>query len=122
MVLAAVPAQVAGGAAGLFSTAQQPGGALGVALFGTVFFGYLDGHSFEAALVHTAPYAMVYNAVLTQARNSSRSVIPSACAWVRVFARGRARNWATSASAHAAANEQRLELEYAAEPAVDVVH
>ena len=58
VVLAAVPAEVAGGAAGLFSTAQQLGGALGVALFGTVFFGYLDGHSFEAALVHTAPYAM----------------------------------------------------------------
>jgi hypothetical protein len=58
VVLAAVPAEVAGGASGLFSTAQQLGGALGVAVFGTVFFGYLDGHSFEAALVHTAPYAM----------------------------------------------------------------
>ena len=58
VVLAAVPAEVAGGASGLFSTAQQLGGALGVALLGTVFFGYLDGHSFEAALVHTAPYAM----------------------------------------------------------------
>ena len=42
----------------LFSTAQQLGGALGVALFGTVFFGYLSGHTFEAALVHTAPYAI----------------------------------------------------------------
>ncbi|HMI27522.1 MAG TPA: MFS transporter [Streptosporangiaceae bacterium] len=58
VVLAAVPAEVAGGASGLFSTAQQLGGALGVALLGTVFFGYLNGHSFEAALVHTAPYAM----------------------------------------------------------------
>ena len=58
VVLAAVPAEVAGGASGLFSTAQQLGGALGVALLGTVFFGYLSGHSFEAALVHTAPYAM----------------------------------------------------------------
>ncbi len=58
VVLAAVPAEVAGGAAGLFATAQQLGGALGVALFGTVFFGYLNGHSFEASLVHTAPYAM----------------------------------------------------------------
>jgi EmrB/QacA subfamily drug resistance transporter len=58
VVLAAVPAEVAGGASGLFSTAQQLGGALGVALLGTIFFGYLDGHSFEAALVHTAPYAM----------------------------------------------------------------
>jgi EmrB/QacA subfamily drug resistance transporter len=58
VVLAAVPVEVAGGASGLFSTAQQLGGALGVALLGTVFFGYLGVHSFEAALVHTAPYAM----------------------------------------------------------------
>ena len=58
VVLAAVPAEVAGGASGLFSTAQQLGGALGVALIGTVFFGYRGGHSFEAAMVHTAPYAM----------------------------------------------------------------
>ena len=58
VVLAAVPVEVAGGASGLFSTAQQLGGALGVALLGTVFFGYLSGHSFQAALVHVAPYAM----------------------------------------------------------------
>jgi hypothetical protein len=59
VVLAAVPVEVAGGASGLFSTAQQLGGALGVALLGTVFFGYLgSGHSFEAALVHVAPYAI----------------------------------------------------------------
>ena len=59
VVLAAVPAEIAGGASGLFSTAQQLGGALGVALLGTVFFGYLGGgHSFEAALVHAAPYAI----------------------------------------------------------------
>jgi EmrB/QacA subfamily drug resistance transporter len=58
VVLAAVPAEVAGGASGLFGTAQQLGGALGVALAGTVFFGYLDGHSYEAALIRTVPYAM----------------------------------------------------------------
>jgi hypothetical protein len=58
VVLAAVPVEAAGGASGLFGTAQQLGGALGVALLGTVFFGYLNGHSFQAALVHTAPYAM----------------------------------------------------------------
>ena len=58
VVLAAVPVEAAGGASGLFSTAQQLGGAVGVALFGTVFFGYLSGHSFEASMVHTAPYAM----------------------------------------------------------------
>jgi len=58
VVLAAVPVEVAGAAGGLFSTAQQLGGALGVALIGTVFFDYLDGHSFEAAIVRTAPYAI----------------------------------------------------------------
>ena len=58
VVLAAVPVEAAGGASGLFGTAQQLGGAVGVAVFGTVFFGYLNGHSFEAALVHTTPYAI----------------------------------------------------------------
>jgi EmrB/QacA subfamily drug resistance transporter len=58
VVLAAVPVETAGGASGLFSTGQQLGGALGVAAGGTVFFGYLAAHSFEAALVHTAPYVM----------------------------------------------------------------
>jgi EmrB/QacA subfamily drug resistance transporter len=58
VVLAAVPVEAAGGASGLFSTAQQLGGALGVALLGTVFFGYLNGHSFQAAIVHAAPYAI----------------------------------------------------------------
>ena len=58
VVLAAVPVESAGGASGLFSTAQQLGGAVGVALLGTVFFGYLNGHSFEAAIVHIAPYAI----------------------------------------------------------------
>ncbi len=42
----------------MFGTAQQLGGALGVAVFGTVFFGYLTGHWFQAAIVHTAPYSM----------------------------------------------------------------
>jgi EmrB/QacA subfamily drug resistance transporter len=58
VVLAAVPVEAAGGASGLFSTAQQLGGAVGVALLGTVFFGYLNGHSFEASMAHTAPYAI----------------------------------------------------------------
>ena len=51
VVLAAVPVEAAGGASGLFSTAQQLGGAVGVAVLGTVFFGYLSGHSFEASIV-----------------------------------------------------------------------
>jgi EmrB/QacA subfamily drug resistance transporter len=58
VVLAAVPAQVAGGASGLFSTAQQLGGALGVAIIGTVFFSAAGQHSFAAAFTRTAPYAI----------------------------------------------------------------
>ncbi|MFD7440348.1 MFS transporter [Streptomyces sp. NPDC059909] len=38
VVLSAVPAELAGGASGIFSTAQQFGGALGAAVIGTVFF------------------------------------------------------------------------------------
>ncbi len=59
VVLAAAPAGSAGSASGLFSTAQQLGGAVGVALLGTVFFGSLTaGHTFAAALRRTAPYAI----------------------------------------------------------------
>jgi EmrB/QacA subfamily drug resistance transporter len=57
VVLAAVPARAAGGASGLFSTAQQLGGAVGVALLGTVFFGAAARHSLAAAFTHTAPCA-----------------------------------------------------------------
>ena len=57
VVLAAVPAEAAGGASGLFSTAQQLGGAIGVAVAGTIFFGDLARGSFQAAFEHTAPYA-----------------------------------------------------------------
>ena len=42
VVLTAVPHEAAGGAGGIFSTAQQLGGALGVALVGTVFFTQLE--------------------------------------------------------------------------------
>jgi hypothetical protein len=43
---------------GLFTTAQQLGGAIGVAAVGTVFFSYLDGHTFLASFQHSAPYVM----------------------------------------------------------------
>jgi EmrB/QacA subfamily drug resistance transporter len=59
VVLAAVPAEAAGGASGLFSTAQQLGGAIGVALLGTIFFGWVtSGHTFAAAMSRSAPYAV----------------------------------------------------------------
>jgi EmrB/QacA subfamily drug resistance transporter len=59
VVLAAAPAEAAGGTSGVFSTAQQLGGAIGVAVLGTVFFDSVaGGHSFAEALRHTAPYAV----------------------------------------------------------------
>jgi EmrB/QacA subfamily drug resistance transporter len=59
VVLAAAPAKAAGSASGLFSTTQQIGGAIGIAVVGTAFFGYLGGHSSVTAFTHTAPYAAV---------------------------------------------------------------
>ena len=70
VVLAAVPAEAAGGASGVFSTAQQLGGAIGVAVAGTIFFTDLSRHPFGAAFIHTAPYtagAFVICAVLALA-------------------------------------------------------
>jgi EmrB/QacA subfamily drug resistance transporter len=58
VVLAAVPHEVAGGAGGMFSTSQQLGGALGVAVVGTAFFSQLEGHSFTEAFKHSAPVAI----------------------------------------------------------------
>ena len=59
VVLAAVPAEAAGGASGLFGTAQQLGGAIGVAVLGTVFFGWAaSGHTFAAAMTRGAPFAI----------------------------------------------------------------
>ena len=58
VVLAAVPREVAGGAGGMFSTAQQLGGALGVALVGTVFFSNLETESFTEAFRHSVPFVI----------------------------------------------------------------
>src|SRR6266516_3736964 len=56
VVLAAVPASAAGGASGLFTTAQQLGGAIGVATIGTIFFGQRPNHTPRTAFIHTTPY------------------------------------------------------------------
>ncbi|GGF33082.1 MFS transporter [Aliidongia dinghuensis] len=59
VILARVDAAEAGSAAGVLATAQQTGGALGIAIVGLLFFGALDGgvggfrHGFE----HVAEYA-----------------------------------------------------------------
>jgi EmrB/QacA subfamily drug resistance transporter len=58
VVLAAVPQEIAGGAGGVFSTAQQLGGALGVALVGTVFFTQLESRPFTEAFKHSSLVVM----------------------------------------------------------------
>jgi EmrB/QacA subfamily drug resistance transporter len=58
VVAAAVPHEVASGAGGIFSTAQQLGGAVGVAVVGTVFFSRVEDHSLTSAFKHSAPVVM----------------------------------------------------------------
>ena len=58
VVLAAVPSRTSGGSSGVFSTAQQLGGALGVAVIGSVFFSHLHGFDFNAAFRAAAPLAV----------------------------------------------------------------
>jgi EmrB/QacA subfamily drug resistance transporter len=55
VVLAAVPAEVAGSASGVFSTAQQLGGALGVAITGAVFFSQTRSAELTGAFTHAMP-------------------------------------------------------------------
>jgi hypothetical protein len=59
VVLAAVPASVAGSASGLFSTAQQLGGALGVALIGTIFFDRSAGRPTLSAFTAASVAALI---------------------------------------------------------------
>jgi MFS family permease len=55
VVLAVVPAETSGGSSGVFSTAQQLGGAIGIAAIGSVFFAHLDSGHFNAAFRAAAP-------------------------------------------------------------------
>jgi EmrB/QacA subfamily drug resistance transporter len=59
VVLAAVPSEAAGGASGMFNTAQELGGAIGVAIIGTLFFGRAGAHPLGEAFTHTAPYIVI---------------------------------------------------------------
>jgi MFS family permease len=57
IVLTAVPEHLAGGASGIFSTAQQFGGALGVAIIGNLFFAHAS-RGLTGAITHAAPWAI----------------------------------------------------------------
>ncbi|MBR7836835.1 MFS transporter [Actinospica durhamensis] len=56
-ILSTVTPQRAGGASGILSTAQQFGGALGVAVIGNAFFSTAD-RGLTKAFVHAAPWAV----------------------------------------------------------------
>ncbi|PBC78379.1 EmrB/QacA subfamily drug resistance transporter [Streptomyces sp. TLI_235] len=57
VVLSAVPADLAGGASGIFSTAQQFGGALGVATLATLFFQHA-GEGLGPAMTAVLPWVV----------------------------------------------------------------
>ena len=56
-ILSTVPGGLAGGASGILSTAQQFGGALGVAVIGNAFFSRAD-KGLTDAIVHAGPWAI----------------------------------------------------------------
>ena len=56
-ILSTVPGHLAGGASGILSTAQQFGGALGVAVIGNAFFSNA-GKGLTDALTHAGPWAI----------------------------------------------------------------
>ncbi|MFI6626153.1 MFS transporter [Streptomyces sp. NPDC050528] len=56
-ILSTVPSGLAGGASGILSTAQQFGGALGVAVIGNAFFSNAE-KGLTDALTHAAPWAI----------------------------------------------------------------
>jgi len=56
-ILSTVPGELAGGASGILSTAQQFGGALGVAVIGNAFFSHAD-MGLTDAIVHASPWAI----------------------------------------------------------------
>ncbi len=58
VVLTAVPRSAAGGASGVFSTAQQLGGAVGVAVVGGAFFARLESGGFDAAFQAAMPWVV----------------------------------------------------------------
>jgi MFS family permease len=58
VVMSVVPVASAGGAAGVLSTAQQLGGAIGIVVMGEVFFAALPTSGFRDAFITAAPAAV----------------------------------------------------------------
>lgn len=58
VVLSVVPSKIAGGASGIFSTAQQLGGAIGVAIVGGIFFSHVQANNFMDAFKVAVPFVI----------------------------------------------------------------
>lgn len=82
VVLTRVPAVDAGSAAGILATAQQAGGALGIAIIGLLFFGALDGgadgfrHGFELAARYAFGASILCFVLLRRLGASQRRAAP----------------------------------------------
>ena len=83
VILSRVEPHLAGGGAGVLATAQQSGGALGVAIVGLLFFGALDGtpagfrHGFELAAGYGGAASIVCLALLRVLDRAERRPVPS---------------------------------------------
>ncbi|MFN2540252.1 MAG: MFS transporter [Mycobacteriales bacterium] len=88
IVLAGIHGREAGSASGVLTTAQQIGGALGVAVIGIIFFGLLSGHATAAAtdagtrLPAAVPASVVgrfERCFVTQTQSPDPSITPEGC-------------------------------------------
>jgi EmrB/QacA subfamily drug resistance transporter len=93
VVMAGIRGHEAGSASGVLSTAQQVGGALGLALVGLVLFGLLGSHSTAAArgvapsLGDPAQARQLESCVVARAKAPDPSVVPTQCAGSEAFTR-----------------------------------
>jgi MFS family permease len=78
-VLSPIGADDVGAASGVLSTAQQVGGALGVAVVGVVFFSALGpvGHDHVAPYAHALSAAVVVNLILAGATTALVYALPT---------------------------------------------
>ena len=88
LILAGIEGREAGSASGVLTTAQQVGGALGVAVIGIIFFGLLSSHAPDAAVeagnrlpaaVPASAKAQFEHCFITQSRSPDPSVTPEGC-------------------------------------------
>ena len=95
VILAGIQGREAGSASGVLTTAQQVGGALGVAVIGIIFFGLLSGHATAAAaagserLPSDVPASVVSrfeHCFVTQTKSPDPARTPEGCEVLRVFA------------------------------------